>query len=98
MLFAKYRDFEPMDEHKGYILSRTIHDDGDCIKWDWEIWKFVEKKEYEDSPIVHDMCEMICSLDLSPYERNQWHITETFKKQADLIFAEEHWSEGDIFS
>mgnify|MGYP001158052653 FL=1 len=86
MLFAKYRDWTPRFEHKGYELGFMEHDDGDVVKWDWTIYKFVEQKTYDDHDFVHDMFEEVCSLDVSPYERNEHVINRLFIQQvAKLI-------------
>ena len=45
MLFAKHRDWTPEDVYKGYELGLMEHDDGDVVKWDWTIYKFVERKD-----------------------------------------------------
>ena len=45
MLFAKYRDWTPEDVYKGHELGLMEHDDGDVVKWDWTIYKFVEQKD-----------------------------------------------------
>ena len=86
MLFAKYRDWTPEDVYNGYELGLMEHDDGDVVKWDWTIYKFVERKTYDDYDFVHDMYEEVCSLDVSPYERNTNTIRDLFQKQvAKLI-------------
>ena len=92
MLYAKWRDWTPRFEHKGYELGFMEHDDGDVVKWDWTIYKFVEQKTYdapfyeEDYDFVHDMYEEVCSLDVSPYERNEHIINRLFLQQvAKLI-------------
>ena len=41
----KYRDWTPEDVYKGYELDLMEHDDGDVVKWDWTIYKFVERKD-----------------------------------------------------
>ena len=74
MLFAKYRDWTPEDCYEGYELGFMEHDDGDVVKWDWTIYKFVEEKS-------HDMYEKVCSLDVSPYERNTYTIRDLFQKR-----------------
>ena len=98
MLFAEYRDFDPFDTYKGYILSKAIHDDGDCIKWDWEIYRFVKNKTYDGSDHVYRMHEFVCCLEISPYERNENLILDMFRNMAGIMFSEEYWSEGPIFS
>ena len=85
MLFAKYRDWTPEDVYKGYELGLMEHDDGDVVKWDWTIYKFVERKTYDDYDFVHDMYEEVCSLDVSPYERNTNTIRDLFQKQVTKL-------------
>ena len=85
MLFAKYRDWTPRFEHKGYELGFMEHDDGDVVKWDWTVYKFVEQKTYDDHDFVHDMYEKVCSLDVSPYERNTNTIRDLFQKQVTKL-------------
>ena len=89
MLFAKWRDWTPRFEYKGYELGFMEHDDGDVVKWDWTIYKFVEEKTYSEihqDLFVHQMYEEVCSLDVSPYERNEHIINRLFLQQvAKLI-------------
>ena len=85
MLFAKYRDWTPEDVYKGYELGLMEHDDGDVVTWDWTIYKFVEQKTYDDHDFVHDMYEKVCSLDVSPYERNTNTIRDLFQKQVTKL-------------
>ena len=75
MMFAKYRDWTPRFEHKGYELGFMEHDDGDVIKWDWTVYK----------QTAGDMYEEMCSLEISPYERNEHHINKMFRKQVNLL-------------
>lgn len=72
----KYRDFEPKYNQEDYCLGLMIHDDGDVIKWDWTIYK-----EFDNTA----MYEEVCSLDVSPYERNEHHINKMFRKQVNLL-------------
>tara|TARA_X000000950_G_scaffold253616_1_gene316763 strand:- start:744 stop:1028 length:285 start_codon:yes stop_codon:yes gene_type:complete len=88
MLFAKYRDWTPRFEHKGYELGFMEHDDGDVVKWDWTIYKFVEERSYDGRPLAQkaftqQMYEEVCSLDVSPYERNMSTIEDLFVKLID---------------
>ena len=88
MLFAKYRDWTPRFEHKGYELGFMEHDDGDVVKWDWTIYKFVEERSYDGRPLARmvftqQMYEEVCSLDVSPYERNMSTIEDLFVKLID---------------
>ena len=88
MLYAKWRDWTPRFEHEGYELGFDELDDGDVIKWCWTIYKFVEQRTYDylDSDFSHDMYEEVCSLDVSPYERNEHIINRLFLQQvAKLI-------------
>ena len=85
MLFAKYRDWTPEDCHKGYELGLQEHEYDDNLKWDWTIYKFVEQKTYDDHDFVHDMYEEVCSLDVSPYERNMGTIRDLFQKQVTKL-------------
>lgn len=78
MLFAEYRDWTPRFEYGEYKLGFDELDDGDVIKWCWSIYKFVEQRSYDDHDFVHDMYEEICSLDVSPYERNEHLINRKF--------------------
>jgi hypothetical protein len=80
MLFAKYKSWDPIMEAHGYELGLTIHDDGDCIKWDWEIYKYVEDQSHEGSSTVDQMYEFIGTLDVSPYNRNTTEIRALFEK------------------
>ena len=75
MEFKSYRDFEPRQEDGEYCLGLMIHDDGDVIKWDWTVYK----------QISGDMYEEMCSLEVSPYERNEHHINRMFRKQVNLL-------------
>ena len=75
MLFAKYRDWTPRFEHKGYELGFMEHDDGDVVKWDWTIYKFARLMPGKE------MYEEICNLDVSPYERNTNTIRDLFQKR-----------------
>ena len=61
MLFAKHRDWTPEDVYNGYELGLMEHDDGDVVKWDWTIYKFVEEKTYSSIPrlLVHQMYEKV---------------------------------------
>lgn len=81
MLLAKYKSWDPIMEAHGYELGLTIHDDGDCIKWDWEIYKYVEDRTYNDSPVVDQMYEFVGTLDVSPYNRNTTEIRALFEKK-----------------
>ena len=81
MLLAKYRDWEPIMEAHGYELGLMIHDDGDCRKWDWEIYKYVKDQTYDDSTIIHHMYEYMGNLDVSPYNRNTTEIRDLFEKK-----------------
>ena len=88
MLFAKYRDWTPRFEHKGYELGFMEHDDGDVVKWDWTIYKFAEERSYDGRPLARrvftqQMYEEVCSLDVSPYERNMSTIEDLFVKLID---------------
>ena len=88
MLFAKYRDWTPQFEHKGYELGFMEHDDGDVVKWDWTIYKFAEERSYDERPLAQkaftqQMYEEVCSLDVSPYERNMSTIEDLFVKLID---------------
>jgi len=85
MLFAKYRDWTPEDCYKGYELGLQEHEYDDNLKWDWTIYKFVEQKTYDDHDFVHDMYEEVCSLDVSPYERNKGTIRDLFQKQVTKV-------------
>ena len=90
MLFAKYRDWTPRFEHKGYELGFMEHDDGDVIKWDWTIYKFVEERSYDGRPLARkvftqQMYEEVCSLDVSPYEQNRGTIRDLFQKQVTKL-------------
>lgn len=88
MLFAKYRDWTPEDVYNGYELGLMEHDDGDVVKWDWTIYKFVEEKIYSSihkDILVHQMYEKVCSLDVSPYERNTNTIRDLFQKQVTKL-------------
>lgn len=85
MLFAKYRDWTPEDCYKGYELGLQEHEYDDNLKWDWTIYKFVEQKTYDDHDFVHDMYEEVCSLDVSPYERNMSTIRDLFQKQVTKV-------------
>ena len=85
MLFAKYRDWTPEDCYKGYELGLQEHEYDDNLKWDWTIYKFVEQKTYDDHDFVHDMYEEVCSLDVSPYERNKGTIRDLFQKQVTKL-------------
>ena len=86
MLYAKYRDWTPRFSDNGYELGFAEHDDGDVVKWDWTIYKFAELKTYDDHDFVHHMYEEVCSLDVSPYERNEHIINRLFLQQvAKLI-------------
>jgi len=85
MLFAKWRDWTPEDCYKGYELGLQEHEYDDNLKWDWTIYKFVEQKTYDDHDFVHDMYEEVCSLDVSPYERNKGTIRDLFQKQVTKL-------------
>ena len=83
MKFAKYRDFYPMWEYKGYTLGRFEHDDGDVIKWDWSVYRYSGIEQFETSPntiATNEMYDELCSIDVSPYERDLMKIKEAFKK------------------
>ena len=80
------------------ISCKAIHDDGDCIKWDWEIYRFVKNKTYDGSDHVYRMHEFVCCLEISPYERNENLILDMFRNMAGMMFSEEYWSEVPIFS
>ena len=88
MLFVKWRDWTPRFEHKGYELGFMEHDDGDVVKWDWTIYKFAEERSYDGRPLARrvftqQMYEEVCSLDVSPYERNMSTIEDLFVKLID---------------
>ena len=88
MLFAKYRDWTPRFSDNGYELGFMEHDDGDVVKWDWTIYKFVEEKTYSSihkDILVHQMYEKVCNLDVSPYERNTNTIRDLFQKQVTKL-------------
>ena len=86
MLYAKYRDWTPRFSDNGYELGFMEHDDGDVVKWDWTIYKFVEQRTYDgfDMEFTYDMYEEVCSLDVSPYERNEHIINRMFLQQVDI--------------
>ena len=84
MLFAKNRDWIPEEVFMGYELGFMEHDDGDVVKWDWTIYKFVEEKSFSNihqDLFKHQMYEKVCSLDVSPYERDMSGILDLFQKQ-----------------
>ena len=90
MLFVKWRDWTPRFEHKGYELGFMEHDDGDVVKWDWTIYKFAEERSYDGRPLARrvftqQMYEEVCSLDVSPYERNKGTIRDLFQKQVTKL-------------
>ena len=87
MLYAKWRDFQPELDYHDYSLGLMVHDDGDCIKWDWTVYKFAKTVSYEGLPmqLTHDMFEEVCNLDISPYERNTKKIKEIFLKKVEEI-------------
>tara|TARA_B100000963_G_scaffold267872_1_gene236080 strand:- start:524 stop:811 length:288 start_codon:yes stop_codon:yes gene_type:complete len=90
MLFVKHRDWTPKDFYEGYELGFMEHDDGDVVKWDWTIYKFVEERAYDDRPLALNvftqlMYEKVCSLDVSPYERNMNTIRDLFQKQVTKL-------------
>ena len=90
MLFVKWRDWTPQFEHKGYELGFMEHDDGDVVKWDWTIYKFVEERSYDGRPLAREvftqqMYEEVCSLDVSPYERNKGTIRDLFQIQVTKL-------------
>jgi len=78
MLFAEYRDWTPRFEYGGYKLGLQEHEYDDNLKWDWTIYKFVEQRSYDGDDFVHGVYEEICSLDVSPYERNEHLINRKF--------------------
>ena len=78
--------------HREYVLNKSIHDDGDCIKWDWEVYRYVKNKACDE------MYEFVCWLEISPYERDENLIVSAFENMAEMMFTEEYWSEGPIFS
>lgn len=101
MLYAKFRDFQPRSEYKGYVLGWCDHDDGDVVKWDWTVYKFSELQQFETSPnttATNEMYEEIKSLDISPYERNMSKIIDEFERIVDWIRSDEYWHEGPLFS
>jgi len=90
MLFAKYRDWTPEDCYKGYELGLQEHEYDDNLKWDWTIYKFVEERSYDGRPLARkvftqQMYEEVCSLDVSPYERNKGTIRDLFQKQVTKL-------------
>jgi len=101
MLYAKFRDFQPREEYKGYVLGWADHDDGDVVKWDWTVYRFVELQKFETSPnttATNEMYEEIKSLDISPYERDMSKIRDEFQRTVDWIRSDEYWHEGPLFS